>query len=171
MPELPEAEHARVTLEDWLAGRVDLKASTRAGYEQIFSSRVLPRWGDHALAAVTHTELQRWISEMVGDGLAPNRVRNVFRVMSGLLAGAVKVKIIRGSPAIGVALPRVRQSEQLFLTPDQLADLANEVPDLYRTLILTLGVTGLRIGEAAALRRRDVDILGQLGPTEPTNQI
>lgn len=146
---------------DWLAGRVDLKASTRAGYEQILSSRVLPRWADHALAAVTHAELQRWISEMVGDGLSPNRVRNVFRVMSGLLGGAVKVQVIRANPAVGIRLPRVRHVEQRFLTPDQLAELANEVPDLYRTLILTLGVTGLRIGEAAALRRRDVDVLGR----------
>ena len=161
-----DPNRARVTTvadfsEDWLAGRVDLKASTRAGYEQILSARVLPRWGDHTLAAVTHTELQRWISEMVDHGLSPNRVRNVYRVMSGLLGGAVKVKIIRGNPAIGVALPRVRQSEQLFLTPDQLAELASEIPKLYRTLVLTLGVTGLRIGEAAALRRRHVDVLGR----------
>lgn len=143
----------------WLSGRVDLKPSTRAGYEQILSARILPRYRSIPISALNHTELQGWVASMVAENLSPNRVRNVFNVMSGLLRGAVAHGIIRVNPAGNVELPKAQRNEQGYLTPDQISSLAHEVNPRYRTLILTLGVSGLRIGEASALRRRAIDVI------------
>jgi integrase len=65
----------------------------------------------------------------------------------------------RGNPALrpGPALPRPHKREYVFLTHAQLAALAN-ASGRWRRLILVLGYTGLRRGEATALRACDVDL-------------
>ncbi|MCZ6739467.1 MAG: site-specific integrase [Actinobacteria bacterium] len=145
----------------WIQGRVDLKPSTKAGYEQILSARILPRYADVPVSALTHAELQAWVASMVDEGLSANRVRNVFNTFSGLLGSAVAHRFIRSNPAAGVSLPKAQRDEQRYLAPDEITLVANEVKDRYRAMILTLGVAGLRIGEAAALRRRAIDVIGQ----------
>ncbi|HUY64941.1 MAG TPA: tyrosine-type recombinase/integrase [Acidimicrobiales bacterium] len=65
------------------------------------------------------------------------------------------------SPARKIALPAVRAPEQPTLTPEGLARLADEVPGIYRALILTGAVLGLRWGEAIGLRVCDVDFMRQ----------
>src|SRR5512144_15122 len=57
-----------------------------------------------------------------------------------------------------VKAPRARRGEQRFLSHQQLGALAAECAT-YRTLILVLGYTGIRWGEARALRVRHVDLL------------
>jgi integrase len=45
------------------------------------------------------------------------------------------------------------------LNADEVRRLASEVPNRFEALILTLAYAGLRIGEAAALRTRNVDLI------------
>ena len=61
-----------------------------------------------------------------------------------------------GNPAAGVDLPRLPTTDRRYLTHAQLADLAERCGP-HRLLVL--GYTGLRWGEAAALRVRRVDLL------------
>ncbi len=46
-----------------------------------------------------------------------------------------------------------------FLSADEVVSLADEVPAVYKALIYTLAYTGIRIGEASALRVRNIDLL------------
>lgn len=145
----------------WVSTRVDLKPSTRAGYERILGKHIIPRFGPLPLSAVSHADLQAWVAGMVDGGLSPNTVRNIAHAMSGLLHTAVTHGILKTNPAADIQLPKARTEEQLHFTPDQVSTLADEVNPRYRAMVLTLGVAGLRIGEAAALRRRAIDVIGQ----------
>ena len=61
---------------------------------------------------------------------------------------------------MGVKLPRiVPGSERVFLTHAQVASLAAAVPAHYAALVRALAYTGMRWGEATALRVRDVDLV------------
>ena len=55
-------------------------------------------------------------------------------------------------------LPKPQPRRNVYLTADQLQRLADESGE-YRSLVLLLGVGGLRWGEAAALTVADVDFL------------
>ena len=55
-------------------------------------------------------------------------------------------------------LPKPQPCGNVYLTADQLQRLADESGE-YRSLVLLLGVGGLRWGEAAALTVADVDFL------------
>ena len=61
------------------------------------------------------------------------------------------------NPVDGVELPSVVGAEQRFLTLEQLRRLA-DAAGAHRLLVYVLGTCGLRFGEVAELRWRDVDL-------------
>jgi site-specific recombinase XerC len=77
---------------------------------------------------------------------------------AAILDDAVRDRMLAANPARGVSLPRRTRRPNVYLTVEQLRRLAVESGH-YGSLILLLGVAGLRWGEAAALRMRDVDFL------------
>jgi integrase len=58
-----------------------------------------------------------------------------------------------------VPLPKVKREEMRFLTPAEVAALAEAIHPRYRALVLVGAYGGLRIGELAGLRRGRVDLL------------
>lgn len=62
------------------------------------------------------------------------------------------------NPVDDVKLPRSTvATPRVYLTPGEIRMLANQAPEPHATLILTLAYTGMRIGEALALRVGDLD--------------
>jgi integrase len=57
------------------------------------------------------------------------------------------------------AVAKVEREEMRFLTPAQVATLADAIDPRYRALVLVGAYGGLRIGELAGLRRSRVDLL------------
>jgi integrase len=145
-----------VWAEDWLAAQADLAPKTRERYAGIIRRHIQPRWGRVQLASVTHADVQRWLT---GLDLAPASVRKTHRVLSMVLAYAVKDGRLATNPAAGVSLPRIRQAEKRFLTHQQVHELAEACGDEYRLAVLFLAYTGLRWGEMAALKVRRIDFL------------
>lgn len=154
-------ERGRVSVEvwaqQWLAAQSGLKPSTRYRYESLLRSQVLPRWGSHRLADVTHAEVAAWVADMSAH-LAPSTVRQAHRVLALVLTLAVRDGRIPRNPAIGVPLPRVIRTEPRFLGRDQVEQLA-EAAGPYSDVVRLLAYTGLRFGEMAALRVRRIDFL------------
>jgi len=71
---------------------------------------------------------------------------------------AVRDRRIGANPCNGVGLPRAPESVKRYLTADQVRQLA-DASGRDRTLVLVLAYYGLRIGEAAALRVADLDLM------------
>ena len=90
-----------------------------------------------------------------GGGFACLRVH---RVLSLILALAVKDGRLVRNPAAGVNLPRVVKDERRYLTHVQVDELAGACGP-YRLLVPFLAYTSVRWGEMAALRVGRVDLL------------
>jgi integrase len=150
--------------EKWFGTKAHRSAKTVAGYRSLLDTIVLRRWRDVALRDVRFEDLQVWISGLSvdgsvrfeGEGLSASRVRQAHQLVGAILKFAVKAKHLAANPADGVELPRLPQTEQRYLTHEQLHRIAVASGRL-RTLVLVLGYCGLRFGEAAALRVVDVD--------------
>ncbi len=85
-------------------------------------------------------------------------VATVYSVLARILDDAVRDRMLAANPARGVKLPKRPPRRNVYLSVEQLNRLADE-SGRYRSLVLLLGVGGLRWGEAAALRVCDVDFL------------
>jgi integrase len=85
-------------------------------------------------------------------------VQTAYSVLARILDDAVRDRLLASNPVRGVKLPKRAPRRNVYLTAAQLEQLAAESGH-QRSLVLLLGVGGLRWGEAAALRVRDVDFL------------
>lgn len=108
---------------------------------------------------MSHAEVQRWFGGL-SRTLAPATVTKVHRVLSLCLSYAVKDGRLARNVAQGVNLPDILESEHLYLTHDQVNDLAAACSDSGARLVVRfLSYTGLRFEEMAALRVGRADFL------------
>ena len=151
-----------VTLADWsvmwFAGQVHLKATGRTRVEGILRNYIVPRWGSTRLRDVSHADVQGWVTELMAGGLSPSSVQRAHGLLSQMLDLAVRDRRIPMNPAKGVRLPRKLTRPRRFLTAAQVEELVVEC-EPYGLVVRFLAYTGLRWGEMAALRVRDVDPL------------
>lgn len=145
--------------EQWLAG-LNVKPKTLAGYESLLRSRVLPTFGELELRQITTAKVRAWLTSM-GEELAPARIRQARQVLHAALAVAVDDGVIARNPCDRVKAPTVRPRRQRFLTATQLEELARSAEqrrEAAGALVRLLGWSGLRWGEAVALRRQSIDV-------------
>lgn len=117
---------------------------------------IMPTWRTVPLAKITFEDLTHWVSRLSLSGLGPSGVRQCVFVMSAALDHAVRSGRLRSNPARGLGLPRPKRRDYVYLTHGQVLALASEA-GRGRLLILLLAYTGLRWGEATALRVCDID--------------
>ncbi len=139
----------------WLAAQVHIKPTTLDRTEGVLRKHILPKWGRVQLSDVKHEDVQSWVNDL-SVALSPNSVAKVHRVFSLVLAWAVPARLAT-NPAEGVNLPRPTRPEYRYLTHRQVAKLA-EACGSHGLVVLFLAYTGLRWGEMAALRVRQVDL-------------
>ncbi len=159
----------------WLDGRVRVKEKTKEWYEGILRSRILPVFGDYQLRQIDAASIRAWVTAMIEDGLSPARIRHSHQVLRSILSQAVGDGLIASNPAVGISLPREQAREMLFLTPEQLRDLARHADSISQgegTLITFLGYSGLRWSELVALKLKSVDLLnGRIEVKEAATEV
>jgi len=144
--------------ETWLSRQVQLKPSTRSRYTAIVRRHIVPAFGSVPLAKLERSAVAAWVLDLVDAGLAAPTVRHAHRILHMILNTAVDDGRLVRNPASRVKLPRDRRREKRFLSHAEVAALADAAgPD--RLIILVLAYCGLRFGELAALRVRNVDPL------------
>lgn len=88
-----------------------------------------------------------------------NTLRGLRSSLSSVLGWAVGCGWLEKNPCLGVKLPRVcggRRVQRRILTGEEVGRLAAGLEEPYATLVVLLYATGLRIGEACALRHEDL---------------
>jgi len=152
----------------WLASQTHLKPSAFEPIEITWRLYVKPRWGSTQLNEIKFSEVQTWVSQL-GQGKAvtahpkpgPRSATVVIRaygILAAILDTAVRDRRILANPARGVSLPRKVRLPHTYLTHEQV-DLLAMNAGKYDSLVRVLAYTGIRWGEATALRVQDVDTL------------
>ena len=148
-----------VWAEEWISTIRHLKPKTQEGYRSLLRKHILPRLGRRKLTSIKPLDVRGFISEMVDAGYSPSTVRQARHLLGMVMNAAVENGAIASSPVTNVKVPREQRREMQVLTAKQVADVAEAVPDRYRALVYLLAYGGLRWGEAAALRRKRLNLL------------
>lgn len=152
----PATAHVTVSTlaVQWLAQREGvLKPSSLRPLMSAWSKHVEPTWGARTVGSIRHSEVQNWVSGLDGGSTT---VRRAHSVLAGILDTAVNDRRLARNVARDVALPvKTKSAPRHYLTHSQVQLLADSAR--YPTLVLFLAYTGLRWGEATALRVRHVD--------------
>ena len=140
---------------EWLESKHNLKPSTRARYQVVLDTFIADHAGV-AIGDISRQLVREWVADLSAQR-SPATVHKVVGVLRQILAMAVSDNRLVLNPVDGVELPAVGTVEQRFLTLEQLHALADAAGE-HQALVYVLGTCGLRFGEAAELRWRDVDL-------------
>ena len=158
---------ARVTIGDWLnqwvATRTDLRRSSFDRLEGAVRLHIVPALGPIALGDLTRFDGQTWGSKLSATQ-SPGSVLKIVNVLSAGLQVAVDDGRIPANPASRRKMPRQSKTRKKFLTHQQVAELAAAVDakpagEGYGLFVLVLAYTGLRWGELAGPRVRDLEFV------------
>jgi hypothetical protein len=95
--------------EQWWEATLDQRESTRQRTRAILDRHILPAFGSHPLASITHLDLRAWVAQLSSSGLAPLTVRKIVQTLSQVLVAAVDARLLVVSPADRLRLPEWRR--------------------------------------------------------------
>lgn len=154
------------TLEQWLEewqrtflAVSDRATSTKVMHEGYCRAWIIPVLGHVRLDRVNVADVNRLMLDMAKAGKADSTRRNCYTTLRKSLDDAVVNGLLATNPAHKVKQPRTKRREARFLTTDEVARLLVCAEGVrYASVVRFILGTGLRRGEALALRWDDVDL-------------
>jgi integrase len=158
----------------WVATTLEAsarRATTKATYATLVRRHILPAMGEKRLKEISAADVERLVLD-VRARLAPSTTRQVHMVLVMVLDSAVKHGLLRRNVAKLVDRPVRPTKEAHYFTPDVVTALRNGAAGHRLEPFLTLiAFTGLRKGEALALRWTDVDLEGDVPTLKVTGTL
>jgi len=151
----------------WIASSLaasDRKHSTKTLYAGLTRTHIIgSELGKTRMNALKPTTVERFVSQLRAKGLAASSVRQIYTVARAIGDAAVRDGLLGKNPFVAVKRPKVSTVEATFLEPNQVTKLLRAADtSRYAPFFELLVNTGLRRGEALALKWSDIDISKQL---------
>lgn len=174
------ADFSKRWMEEY--AKVNLTIKTYARYE-IYLERINQGIGHLKLKDITPLRLNAFYRSLEAEGvnkrakkdkdgnlinggrLAPKTILDHHRVISKILATAVKWGLLEKNVAMRADPPKVPHREISYLNEEetkQMIVLLDKEPIQYRTMITLLVYTGIRRGELCGLEWKDIDFENQV---------
>ena len=145
-----------------------VKPRTLQSYELSLRRHILPAFGAIRVRQLVRGQVKEFLSGKLASELSRNTVRIIHAALRAMLNAAIDDGVILANPADRMGrqfrlttTAKDREQEIKAMDREQLACFlaaAKEMGGRYYALFFTLARTGLRLGEALALRREVVDI-------------
>ncbi|MHB9027971.1 MAG: tyrosine-type recombinase/integrase, partial [Candidatus Latescibacterota bacterium] len=149
------------------------KPSTLSDYQGILDNHVLPVFGKTPITKINRLAVKNFLMDKIKEGYAQSTVTHIKNALGGIFQLAVDDEVIEYNPAheIGrifgkqkIRLENHRITKMDPLTREELNHLLNKMREHFPRhypLALTLARTGMRVGEAMALKWSDIDFNGR----------
>jgi site-specific recombinase XerD len=144
----------------WRSSLAHLRPGTLNNVDSFMHCHILPAFSTWQMGRIEPADVRAFVADLVDKGLAPSTVAGIYRVFGRIMSTAETDGVVPRTPCRGIRLPRqTSNTEQCFLTPEEVRRLADIIGDRYRVLIYTAAYTGMRWGELAGLRVPRLDLL------------
>jgi len=138
----------------------DRKQTTKRLYAGLARTHLSPApLGTQGLDRLKPSHVDAMILQLRADGKSGSTIRQVYTVLRAVLDGAVRDQLVGRNVAAAVKRPKVETGEARHLPPADVRRLLDAAEgSRYHPLLVLLAGTGLRRGEALALKWSDVDL-------------
>lgn len=155
-----DPNHELLTFEQfatvWRSTKNSISGKTLGTYDSQMRLHLQPHFGEKPLTGITASDIRKWVSKLSVDKVGATTIRQSYRLMRQIMEAAFIEERITRNPCAGIKLPKIVAADKRGLTREELNALAEECGK-YGPVILFLGTTGLRVGEALALHISDLD--------------
>lgn len=132
-----------------------IKYSTMRDYQSTMNLYLLPHFGKRPIRDISYFDIEEFIA---GLKCSPKRINNILVPMRSVFTMAYKQGIITDNVMLKVDNLRIDDSIIKPLSMDEVMKILEYVHPHYRNCITTLFFTGLRFGEMAGLKWKNVFI-------------
>ena len=162
----------KITLNDmfdaYMAGKVNLKQSTRTNYLYMYKNYVKAEIGTKTLQSIKYSHIKRFYNSLITEkGFKPNSMEIIHTILHPVFTSAVRDGYIRTNPTDGV-MAEIKKShdwekaKRHALTLDEQAAFIGFISgsEQYKHWLPLFTVflgTGCRVGEVIGLRWEDCD--------------
>lgn len=142
----------------WLPHQV-LEATTRQDYTYKINKHLMGFFGPMRMCDILPEHVREWITEMQRKGASAATIQKCKRgILNSIFTTALNDQVISQHPSRGVRIPPVPKRPKKVITAKQFDSLYRGLPDAgSRLLVETVIESGLRWGETAELRVKDLD--------------
>ena len=141
----------------WLAGRTDLRPTTRTKYENLLRLHILPNLGMRRLSRLTPSEVRTWYMTLRAEHESTSD--DAYRLLRAIMRTALSDGFVPKSPCVVKGAGTVRSSERPVASVAEVAAAVQAAPKRYRAALLLCAWCQLRRGEVIALQRKDINLL------------
>ena len=142
----------------WLSQRT-LRPRTVELYQGLLDRYIVPELGAMELGALSPREIRTWHAELLRRGRpGPVTVAKAYRLLRTICETAVSDEMIVRNPCNIKGAAVEHSPERPVLSVAEVDALAGAIEERYAALVLLAAWCGLRVGEALALTRADVDL-------------
>lgn len=154
----------------WLEQIKDtVKRSTYANYKSYIDAHICPVIGDNLITEITVDVLHYFIQIKMSDGrldgkggLSLKTIKEYIGLLRLAFKMAVELKLIAQNPCLNVIYPKEQKKEVRILEVAEQKKIADHVDPVWKPnsdLTIYMGeYAGLRIGEVAGLKLKDIDL-------------
>jgi integrase len=177
----PNKVTAAEFLERWLTHMTTkVDARSHDGYAQKVRTNIIPLLGHVLLTKLRADQIEAAYTKALTSGrrngqggLSPRTVHHCHRILKQALKQAVRWKLLSVNPCEAVDAPKVEKKEmKTYDVPQTVGALAEMRRTRFLIAYLLAAMCGLRRGEIAALRWKNVDLdAGALRITQTARQI
>ena len=147
------------------AKKINCAEKTRAYYEYSLDKHLYPAFGELPIQSITSSQISAFFLKLKDSGLSHSTVTGIYVTCNQLFKQAYLDESIPRNPMDRVQRPRQRKEEQKkgveAFTADELKSilsLLDNEPLKWRCFVRLLIDTGIRRGEACALRWESIDL-------------
>jgi len=146
----------RYVTEEWLPNHV-IEATTRESYTYLIGKHILTWFSPMRMNEIMPSHVREWITDLKGKNVSAVTIQKLRFILSAIFTTAMD-DVTFLHPCKGVKTPTVPRKPLKIITPEQFDAIYQALPDdLSRLLVETDIESGLRWGELAELRPRDLD--------------
>ena len=149
-------------LTGWLERKVQdgLRPSSERMYRTYVTHYLVPAIGTVRLSDLRPGHVDKLLRDLRSQGKGATTIRRVHAVLSSALGSAKRARLIAYNPAADVDLPRISKAKVEPWEPEELGRFLDSAgTHRLGALFELMAFTGLRRGEALALRWADVDLV------------
>lgn len=149
--------------EKWLPNRV-LEPTTREKYTYYLGAHIFSELGPMRMADIYPEHIREWITQMQREGQSAWTIQYCkTSILSSIFTTALNDQITYVHPCRGVRIPTVPSTVRTIVTPEQFDVIYDVLPDADTQLLVETAIeSGLRWGELAELRVRDLDLVSRM---------
>jgi integrase len=149
--------------EKWPPNHV-LEPTTREKYTYYLGAHMFPVLGPMRMADIFPEHIREWITQLQREGRSAWTIQYCkTSILSSIFTTALNDQITYIHPCRGVRIPTVPATVRTIVTPEQFDVIYDALPDADTQLLVETAIeSGLRWGELAELRVKDLDLVSRI---------